>query len=263
MPSSEPEREEARAWERGSNTELRSAWLTRVLSRRLAPGTEVLEVGARTGTISAGLTRAGLRVCGVEQSAELVAVAAAKKPPPLVIASVTRLPFAPGCFGAAVTTSLREYDGAPDQALTEICRVLRPGGPLILAVPDPGTVARDPIGLILRPMRERLQAATATPHTATLAGRLAAIDAACDRLGLICHTERLPPYGYLQSPAQEARDICARASSLLWGVPAAVWAEVVTPAVDALLGLPDPERPITRHAHYMVIRIAAGAGRAT
>jgi SAM-dependent methyltransferase len=284
---------EAQAWDRGANTALRSVWLAGVLRGRLAPGMEVLELGTRTGLLSEELTRAGLRMCGAESAAELAAVAAARKLFPTVIAAPGSLPFGSGRFGAVVSTSLREYED-PEPTLAEVSRVLRPGGQLLIAVRDPTAVADDPIGRILRPMRERLRAAThaqaiattqannhtaghpdaTTPPDATPAatspvattpaatspvGTLAAIMAGCARLGLATHTERLPPHGYLQSPAGEARDIANRATSLLWGVTDATWAEVVVPALDALLSLPDPERPMTRYARYSLTTITASA----
>ncbi len=52
-----------------------------------------------------------------------------------VIASGERLPFAPECFDLVICTQVLEYIPEPEKMLSEIYRVLQPGGTLILSAP--------------------------------------------------------------------------------------------------------------------------------
>jgi ubiquinone/menaquinone biosynthesis C-methylase UbiE len=57
---------------------------------------------------------------------------------PLVRADATGLPFRHGAFDAVVASQLVELVPPGGHALTEMARVLRPGGYLIVATPDYG-----------------------------------------------------------------------------------------------------------------------------
>jgi hypothetical protein len=149
-----------------------------------------------------------------------------------------------------VATALQDYL-QPAPVLREVARVLSRGGEHLVAVSDSGPAAADdPIGRILRPMRRGL-------GRADVADALESVAACCRDLGLTCRVEKLPPRSYQRSPAREARDIMDRASSVLWDVDDATWNEVVRPAVRELLALPDAERPLTRHASYLLVIITA------
>ena len=101
-----------------------------------ASGERLLDVGCGTGTLLArlGAERPGVGGWGVDLSTGMLRVAREKLPPriPLVAADVQRLPLAASSFDVVVSSSSLHYWPHPTDALSEIARVLHPGGLLVL-----------------------------------------------------------------------------------------------------------------------------------
>jgi ubiquinone/menaquinone biosynthesis C-methylase UbiE len=112
-------------------------WQRRVLPR--LQGRDVLEVGCGLGTLLADMLAAGYGCRAVDASPEMVAAARARlrrrgvpHPEDVVCqARVQQLPFPDASFDAVVSTFPTPYI-YDVSALTEIARVLRPGGCLII-----------------------------------------------------------------------------------------------------------------------------------
>jgi 2-polyprenyl-6-hydroxyphenyl methylase/3-demethylubiquinone-9 3-methyltransferase len=106
------------------------------------PGEHWLDAGCGTGTLARHLARQGCRVTGVDGSARMIEVAeraAAGTPGApafLHVNDVVALPFAAGSFDGVVCSSVLEYVRSPPRVLTELARVLRPGGRLLVSVPN-------------------------------------------------------------------------------------------------------------------------------
>jgi len=98
---------------------------------RFPAGARVLDLGSGTGATLARLREVGLAAAGLDCSAALLAVAKAHQAP-LVCGSATALPLAgdvlDGLFCECVLSAVNQ----PDPMLTEIARVLRPGGLFVL-----------------------------------------------------------------------------------------------------------------------------------
>jgi SAM-dependent methyltransferase len=62
----------------------------------------------------------------------------------LVSADAMRLPFASGCFDAALCSAALHHFENPEQALTEMHRALREGGELLLTIPDQFPKTKEP-----------------------------------------------------------------------------------------------------------------------
>jgi demethylmenaquinone methyltransferase / 2-methoxy-6-polyprenyl-1,4-benzoquinol methylase len=100
------------------------------------PGDRVLDVATGTAAVAIELAGAfGCDVVGLDQSPEMLAagrrrVAAAGLADRirLVEGSAERLPFDEGSFDALTFTYLLRYVDRPEEALTELARVVRPGG---------------------------------------------------------------------------------------------------------------------------------------
>jgi demethylmenaquinone methyltransferase / 2-methoxy-6-polyprenyl-1,4-benzoquinol methylase len=95
------------------------------------PADTVLDVATGTGTVALELIRKkGCRVIGLDQSADMLAVARERVPSQveLVHADADHLPFSDASFDALTFTYLLRYVDDPAVTVTELARVVRPGG---------------------------------------------------------------------------------------------------------------------------------------
>jgi demethylmenaquinone methyltransferase/2-methoxy-6-polyprenyl-1,4-benzoquinol methylase len=117
----------------------------RFLVSRLPPGGRVLDVATGTGLVAAELLGRGFEVTGVDQSAEMLAVARRRfgDTVELIEAAADALPFADGSFDHLTFTYLLRYVDDPQTTLAELARVVRPGGTVAsLEFAVPGGLAR-------------------------------------------------------------------------------------------------------------------------
>lgn len=118
---------------------------------RLAPGHQVMDVGCGLGDDAAELAARvspGGRAVGIDSGANMIEQATARhadKTLPLAfrLHDATALPYAAATFDAARTDRVLQHIPAADVALSEIVRVLKPGGRLVLHETDWGTLTLD------------------------------------------------------------------------------------------------------------------------
>jgi 2-polyprenyl-3-methyl-5-hydroxy-6-metoxy-1,4-benzoquinol methylase len=118
--------------------------------RRLRRGDRVLEVGSGRGDFAARLHARGISVTGLELN-ERAAREALARGLPVRCARLEEVEEA-GTFDAVCSFQVLEHVSNPADFLAHCLRLLRPGGRLILGVPDcGGFLARDEEGLLNRP----------------------------------------------------------------------------------------------------------------
>ncbi len=108
------------------------------------PG-DVLDVGMGPGRLLRALADRCWRVHGVDSSERMVQLARTRIPEAgarLVRGSIESLPFPDSSFDAVVATGVLEYVAYSEAAISELARVLRPGGRAVLSVPRPGRARR-------------------------------------------------------------------------------------------------------------------------
>jgi hypothetical protein len=96
----------------------------------------VVDVACGTGIVTARLRRPGRRVAGVDRSAGMARVAAARLPGGVVCGDAARLPLLDGSADAVTMIWLLHLLDQADSAavLAQAARVLRPGGTLLTTV---------------------------------------------------------------------------------------------------------------------------------
>lgn len=112
---------------------------------QLARRSTVADIGCAKGSIVAELQRATTwRMIGLD-----VSLAALKEVPPgtpLCCASADQLPLGTGTLDGALFLDVIEHLESPLAALTELHRVVKPGGMLVVTTPNAGSALRPMLG---------------------------------------------------------------------------------------------------------------------
>jgi ubiquinone/menaquinone biosynthesis C-methylase UbiE len=111
------------------------------------PPAGILDFGCGTGEIAAAIDKMGYQVTACDFAEEMMAVARSNYSNTAVKwvrlePDWRLLPFADESFDGIVASSVFEYLDNVPQVAKELCRVLRPGGVLLLTVPNPHNVVR-------------------------------------------------------------------------------------------------------------------------
>lgn len=115
-------------WRRSGEERMRFRAATRLA--RVRPGAAVLDIGSRDGGLRRWLPP-DVRYQGMDITPEFAG-------PDIVIRDVSEgIPFADGSFDHVFCIEVLEHVPNPYGALTDMHRVLRPGGVLVLSVPNP------------------------------------------------------------------------------------------------------------------------------
>lgn len=107
-----------------------------LLERQLGGRGRALEIGVGTGALAVPLAERGLDVLGIDLSPAMLERLRTKSATlPVAAADATALPFADGAFGGAFARWVLHLVPAWRDAVAELCRVVEPGGVVVL---EPG-----------------------------------------------------------------------------------------------------------------------------
>ncbi len=143
----------AKSWEqryRKRSFQARQAVLVECLQARDLAGCSWLDAGCGTGTLSRLLAERGCRVLGVDAAKEMVEAAdqLAQSGDGSVqlkferVETIARLPLVSNSCDGVLCSSVLEYVSDVDACLKEFARVLRPGGVLLVSVPNRHSIVR-------------------------------------------------------------------------------------------------------------------------
>jgi 2-polyprenyl-3-methyl-5-hydroxy-6-metoxy-1,4-benzoquinol methylase len=110
------------------------AFITKAAGNR--PGLELLDVGCGSGTLLSLLKRQGFRVRGVDFSPEAAAIAKSENGVEVEVGSLEDVQFPDASFDVVTLFHVMEHVTNPRHVLTEVSRILRPKGAVILQVPN-------------------------------------------------------------------------------------------------------------------------------
>jgi 2-polyprenyl-3-methyl-5-hydroxy-6-metoxy-1,4-benzoquinol methylase len=142
----------AMGWEdryRKGSFHARRAVLLKSLQGRDLAGTLWLDAGCGTGALARWLATRGCSVLGVDAASEMVA--AARSAPAedysdrlsfVRITTIARLALDDRSLDGVLCSSVLEYVPDPSACLAEFARVLKPGGLLLVSVPNRNSVVR-------------------------------------------------------------------------------------------------------------------------
>ena len=107
----------------------------RFLTRGLPAGARVLDVGCGRGLVLADLADHGYEVHGVERS-EAAATGADERADIRIVSKLADAGYPDGWFDEVLIWHVLEHLRDPRETLAEIARILRPGGKVVVAVPN-------------------------------------------------------------------------------------------------------------------------------
>lgn len=102
---------------------------------KLPPGTCILDAAVGLGQLAARMHQLGYDVIGIDYSLDAAVHVKQAVGIPVVIGDLTRLPFRAGSFGGVTTGETLEHLDDDAGAVSEIARVLAPGGSCVATVP--------------------------------------------------------------------------------------------------------------------------------
>ena len=123
----------------------------------------VLDLGCGPGAMTVPLVQSGKMVVSVDLSREMVEEASRQlhtigATPRVAVADATALPFADGSFSAVITTGVLEYISDLQRVMSEIHRVLRPGGVVVATMSLPRRLERAVMRTVARLRNAQAQA---------------------------------------------------------------------------------------------------------
>lgn len=96
----------------------------------------LLDAGCGTGWFSREAKERGASVVSLDLGIDLLNQVRQKCETKKVVGDTLQLPFSKGTFDIVISTEVIEHTIDPKEAIHEICRVLKPGGTLVLTAPN-------------------------------------------------------------------------------------------------------------------------------
>ncbi|OQA35720.1 MAG: Malonyl-(acyl-carrier protein) O-methyltransferase [Parcubacteria group bacterium ADurb.Bin326] len=99
-------------------------------------GKTLLDVGCGIGLFSAIAEKKGAKVTSLDMGKALLTQVSKRCNSKTVVGSVTRLPFKDDSFDIVLATEVIEHSSNPAKGFAELVRVAKPGGKVVITVPN-------------------------------------------------------------------------------------------------------------------------------
>jgi SAM-dependent methyltransferase len=100
----------------------------------IKPGTSVLDVGCGAGMLCTMAAREKARISGIDAAPAMISIATERVPKgDFRVGEMEELPFGTDTFDVVTAVNAFQYAANPLNALQEACRVVRPGGRIVVA----------------------------------------------------------------------------------------------------------------------------------
>lgn len=109
-------------------------------------GKRVADIGCGTGRFTTHLDRDAGHVIGLDPDPSMLAIASRRTQAPLVLGDGHRLPFIHHCFDLAIAVTVCEFATDPAAVVTELVRITRPGGRVVVGALNRDTHGESPTG---------------------------------------------------------------------------------------------------------------------
>jgi ubiquinone/menaquinone biosynthesis C-methylase UbiE len=223
--------------------EARGRVIADVLRRWLPETGPVVEIGVGTGVVATAVATTGAVVVGLDVSAAMLDVAAARFPGPLLQADAGAAPLRTGSVGAVTAVWVLHLVSDRPAVFGECRRLLRRDGRLLGVIFDRSRRVADPRVLELeRRYRHR-------------ADDLETLQGAAEAAGFrTAHVEPIPAFARPATSAQTADLLEQRTWSWLWDIPPDAWAADVVPVIESLRREADQTPVMSQQvAHQLVV----------
>jgi ubiquinone/menaquinone biosynthesis C-methylase UbiE len=213
------------------------------------PEGRVLEIGIGTGSIAMPMRDAGRSVVGVDLARPMLLHAHARLGSVVAEADAQRLPIASACADAVAIVWVLHVVADIPAVMTEVARVLRPGGRCVAITSEQHHEEGDEIDATLEAV---------SPYPRPDAPEIVIPIASAAGLRLVEHT-MTTPRRFVDSPAQTAGQLEQRLFSHLWDMDDDTFARDVQPKIDALRALPGAERERERAVRHRLMVFASSS----
>lgn len=117
----------------------------------------ILDLGCADGFYSRAIASSENQIIGIDTNPNYLQCASPDENPCFLQASGEGLPFKDCCFDSVLCVDVIEHVEDDKELLSEISRVLKPEGQLVLSVPNSKfPLTYDPLNIVLKPLRRHL-----------------------------------------------------------------------------------------------------------
>jgi ubiquinone/menaquinone biosynthesis C-methylase UbiE len=220
-----------------------------LLEEHLPKSGIVLDVGSGPGSIAASLAKGERKVVALDISQAMIRLADQVLPGAVTRADAQQLPFADETFHAAIMAWVTNHVGNAHAALSEVNRVLQPGGYLLYLSGIPTHPEWDEIGTLISRLNVLRRGREEWEKSLVLTS---------ETMGLTPFSHGSRSVNFRQRPITASQRIRDRSYGHLRDTDEQSWSDVVIPVLDSLAEMSNPNEYRRRQSEYKFVAFRKG-----